>query len=214
MDYTALGQPWQETKATSETLPRKTNSFFTYAHYPENWDLKEMTFKKGKGEVKKWIWLPYLHRIPFTAGVNGTVMNGKHLDTSVAKARLVEDGYTIISSSKYSYIKVYKGIGGKVYEEKFLNIKRLTRRKVDEKFDHTEYDKFRLQLMLDRTIEPPHPIILQDKIEDIKKIRGRLGNRVHIPEIQNKIDKLTSQIDAMTAALADVEDKGIKHYAA
>jgi len=214
MDYTALGQPWQSAKVSNERLPRKTNSFFTYAHYPENWDLKEMTFKKGKGEVKKWVWLPYLHRIPFTAGVNGTVMNGKHLDPSVSKARLIEDGYTIIDSSKYNYIRVYKGIGGKVYEEKFLKIKRLTRRKIDEKFDHDEYDKFRLQLMLDGTIEPPHPIILEDKIQDIKKIRGRLGNRIHIPEIQNKIDTLTFQINAMTEALKEVEDKGLKHYAA
>ena len=212
MDYSTFGQPWQKRQVNRTRLPIKGNSMFIYTHYPENWELITMITKKGKTESKKDYWVPVLNCIRLTAGVNGVQMNGRHLDTSVARAQLTEDGHTILEPEEHDYIRVYPAIKGNYYSNRFTKIEQIGKR-IIETFNHDDYNLWRIKLVKDGYISIPHPLLLKDVIEQQQKILNRKGNKVHIPEQKRQMDIITQKIEDMKIAITELEQNGVKCYA-
>lgn len=212
MDYTTHGQPWQKRQQNRTRLPVRGNSMFIYTHYPQNWEMITITTKKGKTESKKDYWVPVLNCIRLTAGVNGVQMNGKHLDTSVARAQLVDAGHTILEPEEHDYIRVYPAHKGPYYSNRFTKIEQVGKR-IMETFNHDDFNLWRVKLMKEKFINLPHPLLLKEVIEENQKVLNRKGNKIHIPEQQRQMNIITQKIEDMKTAITELETAGIKCYA-
>ena len=212
MDYSTFGQPWQKRQVNRTRLPIRGNSMFIYTHYPENWELITMITKKGKTESKKDYWVPVLNCIRLTAGVNGVQMNGKHLDTSVARAQLMDGGQTILEPEEHDYIRVYPAHKGSYYCDRFTKIEQIGKRVV-KTFQHEDFNLWRIKLVKDGYIKLPHPLLLKDVIEENQKILNRKGNKSHIPEQRKQMDLIAEKIVDMKTAITELEKNGVKCYA-
>jgi len=212
MDYTTYGQPWQKKKIETHRLPVKANHIFFLKHHPQNWELVYIDIKKGKETIKKPYWLPALHTHKLTPGVNGCQMNGKQIDSSLAKSRVLDEGYTIIDPEKYDYIRVYPCNRGNYHVDKFTKIERIGNRIVTT-YNLNDYNLFRKDLVKAGAIKLPHPVILKGIIVDTKKRLHRKGNKSHIPEQRRIMDELVLQIEDMEKCIDTIEKTGIKYYA-
>jgi len=212
MDYSTYGQPWQKRQINKTRLPVRGNSMFIFTHYPENWEMITMIEQTKGGETKKDYWVPILNCIRLTAGVNGVQMNGKHLDTSVAKAQLVEEGHTIIDPAEHDYIRVYPAYKGNYYSDRFTKIEQIGK-KIIETFNHDDFNLWRIKLVKGKFITLPHPLLLKDVVEEHNKILNRKGSKSHLPEQQRQMIEITQKISDMKTAITELEKKGIKCYA-
>lgn len=211
MDYTTYGQPWQQKQVVNNRLPIKAKAMFFYKHHPESWEIIVMKTKKGKQIIEKPYWVPHLHCQRLTPGVNGARMNGKTVDGSLAKARAVDAGFTILDPEKIDYVRVYPAHKGNYHIDKFTKIERIGTRVV-ETFNHEDFNLFRLELVKNQHIQLPHPLILKEKIIETHKSIDRKANKSHVPEQRKAIDELYKRIDYMKQAMEGLENQGLEYY--
>ena len=161
MNYESISQPWEERTQTETRLPKRANSGFVFAHNPENWELKmyPATIETDEGKRKRQsipVLLPVLTSLPETPGVNATRAVGKRLDSSTMRARMQDIGWTLLDASKHDYMRVYPANRGNYHTTKYIRFEQIGRR-IIEHFDHEKFDDWRLSLVRDGHINPPHP---------------------------------------------------------
>lgn len=216
MDYTAISQPWEEKTQTQIRIPKQGNSRFLFAHNPENWELKmyQSTQQNEDGRKKKQlipILLPLLSSIPETPGVNGTRAVGKRIDSSTMRARLQDVGWTLLDASRHDYMRVYPAMRGNYHTTKWTRIEKIGRR-VIEHFDQEEFDAWRLSLMAEGHLSPPHPQIASLMLIEMDRAMSRLERDQHIPEVASRLKGKQEQYRNTKKAIDRISRMGAKSY--
>jgi hypothetical protein len=214
MDYTNYAQPWMVEQNAAVVLPTRPNSRFFYKHHPRNWELWHFeTAPKTtkKPAVLRPVWLPKLRGHHETAGVNGSRSNGRTVDSSLARTKMIDIGWQIISPTDHDYLRRYPCRGGFYYADKFTKLENLGGDLVTS-FDHDAFAEWRVELMKNGDIKLPHETFLKRQINLLSRRINRITRDQHIPEIAAKLKALQSMYDDMRTALEDVKKTGVGHY--
>lgn len=215
MNYSDIAQPWQTTAQKQVTLPVKANSRFFYKHHPKNWEIAyfEKQIKSGKSTktIEIPVWLPELHTHHETPGVNGCRGYTANPDSSHTRTRLSDKGWTIIAPNKHDYLRKYPARKGSYWADVFTKLENIGGDLV-QTFNHKQFAKWRLSLMVDAVIDLPHKTFLQRKMIDVKRRIERHTRNQHIPEIAAKLNGLQKMYDDMNKAMQDVVKNGVGHY--
>ena len=209
MDYTNFSQPWEEKTQTQTRIPKQANSRFIYAHNPENWELKVFdtytTNTEGKKKKEKIpLLLPILSSIPETPGVNGTRAIGGRIDSSIMRTNLQDKGWTLLDPVKHDYMRVYPAHKGNYYTSKWVRLEKVGRR-VIEHFDQDGYDQWRLFLMREGVLNPPHPQIASLQLIGMNRAMSRLERDQHIPEVANRLKSKQEELRLTKKAIDRVD---------
>lgn len=216
MNYESISQPWEERTQTETRLPKRANSRFVFAHNPENWELKmyPATIETDEGKRKKQsipVLLPVLTSLPETPGVNATRAVGKRLDSSTMRARMQDIGWTLLDASKHDYMRVYPANRGNYHTTKYIRFEQIGRR-IIEHFDHEKFDDWRLSLVRDGHINPPHPQIASLMLISMNRAMSRLERDQHIPEVASRLKSKQEKYKNTKKAIDRLEKYGAKAY--
>lgn len=216
MDYTKFSQPWEEKTQVQTRIPKKANSRFLFAHNPENWELKVFdTYttttdgKKKKQQIP--LLLPVLSSVSETPGVNGTRAVGNRIDSSIMRTNLQDKGWTLLDPVKHDYMRVYPAHKGNYHTSKWIRLEKVGRR-VIEHFDQDGFDQWRLSLMREGALNPPHPQIASLRLISMNRAMSRLERDQHIPEVANRLKSKKAELDLTKKAIKRVEDLGAGAY--
>ena len=78
--------------------------------------------------------------------------------------------------------------------------------------DREEWAKFRIKLILDGLVRPPHPTILERiRIQRARHI-DRYVRQQHIPELAGKMKAIQDEVQGMSEAIAAFKEKGRDYY--
>jgi len=224
MDYSTIAQPWQQRAEQGVRLPTLKNHRFFYKHHPKNFELnyfiKEEEVTTGTGKNKKVeivkneypVMLPSLSVQKEIPGVNGIEYVGKgKANSTIWKARLTEQGWTIIEPSKVDYLRVYPCRNGNYHATKFDKLENLGGMLVNT-FDFEEYKLFRLELVLSGIIRPIHPHIMKQRIIEIQRLCERKYQSQHIPQIAEQLNNLEKAKKDIGIFLERLQRLGIDAY--
>ena len=215
MNYKEYAQPWQQTAQQQVTLPVRANSRFFYKHHPKNWEIHyfEMEQKTGKKTevVKKPVWLPELSTHHETPGVNGTRGYTNNPDSGLARTRMQDNGWTIISPNVHDYLRKYPARNGSYWADRFTRLENIGGDLITS-FNHEDYANFRLSLMRDGVLQLPHKTFLQRKMMDIQRRIERHTRNQHIPEIAARLRGLQDLHNDMKKATTDLQKNKGLHY--
>ena len=216
MNYESISQPWVERTQTETRLPKRANSRFVFAHNPENWELKmyPATIETDEGKRKRQsipVLLPVLTSLPETPGVNATRAVGKRLDSSTMRARMQDIGWTLLDASKHDYMRVYPANRGNYHTTKYIRFEQIGRR-IIEHFDHEKFDDWRLSLVRDGHINPPHPQIASLMLISMNRAMSRLERDQHIPEVASRLKSKQEKYKNTKKAIDRLEKYGAKAY--
>ena len=209
--YTSFGQPYKEQETQELRLRTFRNDPWFYAHYPNSWDLIILEIKKEKRTIKKPVFLPRLRKISEIPGVNGSRTGYNRVDSSLMKARMVEEGWTILEPKQFDYLRLFPCINGTYYTHRFVEVEDLAGDIIEE-FNHHEFNAWRVMLMAEGYIRPPHPHIIKKLIIRASKGIDRISRFQHIPEQAIKLKQLQQKYKDMNAALKTLQDKGRAAY--
>ena len=184
MDYTNFSQPWEEKTQVQTRIPKKANSRFLFAHNPENWELKvfDTYTTTTDGKKKK-------EKIPL----------------------LLPKGWTLLDPVKHDYMRVYPAHKGNYHTSKWIRLEKVGRR-VIEHFDQDGFDQWRLSLMREGAINPPHPQIAGLRLIGMNRALSRLERDQHIPEVANRLKSKQEELRLTKKAIKRVEDLGVGAY--
>lgn len=211
-DYSRFAQPWEQKTEVQTRIPKKANSRFFFAHNPENWELKmiegySMTEEGKRKKQKTPMLLPVLSSIHEVPGVNGTRAVGSRIDSSIMRTNLLDQGWTIIDPIKHDYIRVYPAHKGNYHTSKWIRLEKVGRR-VIEHFDADSFDEWRIEIMKNGVLNPPHPQIAALRLISMNRAMSRLERDQHIPEIANRLKTKQIELKNTKAAIARVEKLG------
>lgn len=224
MDYSTLAQPWQQKAEQGVRLPTLKNYKFFYKHHPKNWELnyfyKDEEEVSGTGKNKTVeivrkeypVMLPSLSTQKEIAGVNGIEHAGRgQANSTIWKAKLFEQGWTIIEPSKVDYLRVYPCRNGNYHATKFDKLENLGGMLVNT-FDHEAYKLFRLELVSSGIIRPIHPHIIKQRIIEIQRLCERKYQSQHIPQIAEQLNNLEKAKKDIGIFLERLERLGVDVY--
>lgn len=200
------GQPWGGTVAEAQSiLPIAPNHPFYLIHDPKQWELVFVT--KNKRKTAKWA--PRFSKLWEQGGVNGVrgSSNG-NVDTMGAKMSLQKKGIKILDPKEHDYIRRYRARRGFYYQERFYTIETVGN-KVLETFDHEAYNSWRVDLVENGEIKPPHPHILKLAIETQRQRVDRLIPLQHLPQRNEQLKAEETTLKAMRAAAKKIKDEVI-----
>lgn len=216
MNYDDMAQPWSTQAATQTRLPLKSNPRYFFAHNPENWELRLFDTIHSTDDTKKKkqvaILLPTLSSIPEVPGVNSTKQIGNHIDSSVMRTHLQDNGWTILDANKHDYMRIYPAQKGNYHTSRWTSFEKVGNR-IIQKFDADGYDQWRLELMQKGVINPPHPEIASLKLIKMDRAMSRLERDQHIPEVSARLKTKQTEYRQIKAAIQRVQDKGVHAYA-
>ena len=213
MDYTSIAQPWAQQTNAAPRLPVSGNQPFFLKHNPKNWRLEPLTVPgKGKQKAKVvFVWLPHIANENERPGVNGIRLDGRTIDSTLRQSQLMKEGWTIILPHQVDYLRVYPARGGKYYTTKFFKIEDIAGELITT-LDRQEWAKFRIQLIVDGVVKPPHPSLLERvRIRRARHI-DRYVRQQHIPQLLSKMKSIQKEVDDMAAGIAEIKEKGIEYY--
>ena len=208
MNFNEYSQPWQRDRDNNFALPLKANNRFLYIHHPNNWELVEFSI----GKKKKFLFLPNMAAQRLTPGVNGVSYDGNRMNEAYLRARYYDEGLTIIDPEKIDYIRVYPAQNGKHYTDRFTTLEQIGSQ-IIKSFDTKAWNEFRLEMMRETVIAPPHPQILRSVIIDIEKNIERKLNKQHIPEQKDRLTALQAMRKNALTAIEELALKGAEVYA-
>ena len=187
-------QPWQggQNDAAKRRLNTHANHPFFLTHYPTSWDFVQ----NGKtGE-----WLPHFSELKEAPGINGVQQNKHGVDSKYARVHYSDLGFVILDYKEHDYLMRYPALGGFYYVLKWAVPKQVGK-KVFWSLNEEEFNAWRRGLVEEGIIEPPHPEIIELKIDNcVQKINRAIKNQ-HIPEVKNQIAKWDKEIKIMKASL-------------
>ena len=207
MKLNNLAHPWSAVQSEQRRLKIKKNSSFIYMHNPKNWELVHVQIDKKT----KPVLLPLVSVLRLTAGVNLVRKNGNAVNSSVAIATAVEDGFTIIDPNKYDYIRVYPCLNGNRYEDAFTSFEQLGGSLI-RSFDQNAYNDFRCQLMRDGTLNPPHEHFIKLMIQENQKLIDKYSQLQHNPNHEALYHKAVQKDKDLKQAKQALEKHGAKVY--
>ena len=214
MDYSTIAQPWSQSPSQIKRLPIDPNPSFFYKHHPKNWELVAIT-EEGTGKRKtttKFYFLPQLHDHPEQAGVAGTRGMGQNVDSTLAKAQAVSDGWTILDPEHHDYLRIYPTTrGGSYHSNKWTKLEDLGG-DVVKTFDKVGHAIWRRELVQKGIIKLPHHSILQKKIYDLERSIQRKIPHQHLPQIKQDIEHIESLKDIMVQTKDKIAQMGVKAY--
>jgi hypothetical protein len=207
---TINGQPWQAASHNTSLLPTVGNQPFWYAHHPSSWKLLQI----GTGKKKKNVWIPQLTAIQLRAGVNGVRGQAPHLDTSLMRAQLANDGWTILDPAHHDYLRIYpcQG-GGHLHLDKNIKLEVLAGHLIKDKSSVSgELEQWSLELVVSGQLRAPHEHFLRLLIQRQKKIIPRHLQNQHIPEVMEKLKAEKAILADMELALKQYKKDGLAVY--
>ena len=210
-ELTSLGQPWQEKKTQESRLRCPGNARWFFAHYPKDWELVYFETKTGKSTKKIARFLPLLRTVKELAGVNGCRGSGGYVDSSLMRANMQESGWTILQPRDHDYLRIYPALTGSYHSSRFVELEELAGDLI-ETFDHEQFNLWRLSLMREGYISPPHPHILKKIILDQSRNMNRKARFQHIPEEATKLKDMAQKKRDMESAIADLKKSGAQSY--
>ena len=197
-NYNDIAQPWSD-KQTTQVLRKRANHPWFYAHYAFNWEV--VIFEeapKGKSKAKRTaLLLPDLTKIPHMPGVNGVRDGG---DLTMLNGLLNREGWQILHPGQFDYLNVHNGIGGKYYQTRFMDVKKLANR-VIERFNKEKFNLWKKSLVFDSKIPLPHPHILQIKEIELQDKLNNLRD-LHLPHVAKKQESIQRQLADLKQAIS------------
>tara|TARA_R100000278_G_scaffold114004_1_gene92376 strand:+ start:47 stop:706 length:660 start_codon:yes stop_codon:yes gene_type:complete len=213
MDYSNIAQPWAQPSGQAPRLPVRGNFPLFLKHHGKSWRFEYLTIKgKGKAKDKRiGVWLPDIQTEYERPGVNGIRTDGRSIDSSLRQANLNKDGYVVILPHQVDYLRVYPAQGGKYYTTKFFKLENVAG-ELMKSLDRAEWAQFRIKLILDGLVRPPHPTILERiRIQRARHI-DRYVRQQHIPELAGKMKAIQDEVKGMSEAIAAFKEKGRDYY--
>ena len=217
MNYDTLSQPWSQTAPENTRLPINPDHPFYYKHFPANWEFGylKVNVTKGKKTEEKTlpVFFPEVRMERVVPGVNGVhQINGELGDPSSRLGKLRQAGYVILDPRDHDYMRVYPArYGGKKHSPKFESF-RVLANKVIQDFDRKAFNRWRLELIVNGTIQIPHDHFMELMILDTKKDPLRYQHSQHIPEVKAQLELLYKKIEDMETARQSILSKGLSYY--
>lgn len=191
------GQPWQNQR--EQRLPIVGNHPFYLMHNPLSWELVYMPTADGETYPA---WVPKLRRLWNKPGVNGCREGG---DSAPAELRFMKEGNVLLDPAKLDYIRQYPARKGWYFQEKWYTVEILAGRMI-ERFDHATYNAWRLSLVRDHHVAPPHEHVLTLQIDIQRQRIERLIRDQHIPEKKAALKNEQSILADMLQAAEDTKE--------
>ena len=206
-------QPWSNKIKQNEHLPLRGNSAFIFTHSPNNWELYRFTIEnedKRKKATEYAVLLPLFTSLSVTGGVNG-VRDGARPDPSVAVAKATQNGLTVLHPNQYDYLRLYPARTGTYHTDIWTKIEVLGGQCVFE-FDHEAFAYWRLELIKNGTIKPPHRHFVQLLQMSRQRSIDRLALDQHIPERALKLKRKQDDMRAIMDFKERLEAVGLEVY--
>jgi hypothetical protein len=213
MDYSSIAQPWAQPSGQAPRLPVRSNFPIFLKHHGKSWRFEYLTIKgKGKAKDKKMgVWLPDIQTEYERPGVNGIRTDGRNIDSSLRHANLNRDGFTVILPHQADFLRVYPARGGKYYTTKFFKLENVAG-ELMKSLDRTGWATFRIELIKDGKIKPPHPTILERiRIQRARHV-DRYIRQQHIPELAVKMKAIEAEVKAMSEGIEQIKELGLGYY--
>ena len=213
MDYSSIAQPWAQPSGQAPRLPVRSNFPIFLKHHGKSWRFEYLTIKgKGKAKDKKvGVWLPDIQTEYERPGVNGIRTDGRNIDSSLRHANLNRDGFTVILPHQADFLRVYPARGGKYYTTKFFKLENVAG-ELMKSLDRTGWATFRIELIKDGKIKPPHPTILERiRIQRARHV-DRYIRQQHIPELAVKMKAIEAEVKAMAEGIEQIKELGLGYY--
>ena len=211
MKLNSLRQPWQVRKEESKRLNIAPNSRFLWMHHPKNWEL--VTFKEeGEKRAKMLhLLLPVFTSLIAVDGINEVRSNGKSADDSVARARFMNQGLTILDPLKHDYLVTYPARGGTYYTDRF-EVLELVGDVVVKSYDKDAFNEYRRELMRQQVIDLPHSHFVRLMMIDNRRSIDKYIKDQHIPEHAVKLTRHQNIDRYLKMAIGNVQKKGYGAY--
>lgn len=197
-DYNDFAQPWAD-RPNRHFLQKRANKPWFFAHYAFNWEV--VVFEepaKGKSKAKRTaLLLPDLTKIPHMPGVNGVRDGG---DLTMLNGLLSREGWQVLHPRDFNYLNVHNAIGGKYYQVRFMEIRKLANR-VIERFNREDFNNWRRNLIANKQVPLPHPHILQIKEIELQDKINNLRD-LHLPHVAKKQESLQLQLADLKQAIS------------
>mgnify|MGYP003624567755 CR=1 FL=1 len=186
-------QPWTGSTIdpTEIRLNISTNAAYYLMHHPEQW---ELIITDGVGE-----WLPNFSQLLEIAGVNGVQQTPTGIDSTMARVKFMDLGFTILDQ-EMGYQTRYRTRSGGYYYTSVFDTPKVVGSKTFWSTDMVAYNDWRRSLITDGFINPPEPEILELLEERHQKRIERNIRLQHIPEVQQKLENLRLELDQMQDA--------------
>jgi hypothetical protein len=213
MDYSSIAQPWAQPSGQAPRLPVRSNFPIFLKHHGKSWRFEYLTIKgKGKAKDKKvGVWLPDIQTEYERPGVNGIRTDGRNIDSSLRHANLNREGFTVILPQQADFLRVYPARGGKYYTTKFFKLENVAG-ELMKSLDRTGWATFRIELIKDGKIKPPHPTILERiRIQRARHV-DRYIRQQHIPELAVKMKAIEAEVKAMSEGIEQIKELGLGYY--
>ena len=213
--YDNFAQPWEEKTTQGTRIPKKKNPRFFFAHNPESWETvifeKYQIIDDKKKKVSIPLLLPVLSTCQEEAGVNlCRIVNGR-LDSSMMRTNMQDQGWTILDPRRLDYLRVYPAHKGNYHTSKWMRLEKVGRRMI-EHFDQKGFDEWRMSLVADGHIQPPHPKIAELRLISMNRAMSRLERDQHIPEVEIRLKKKQQDYRDTKKAISRVDKLGRDAY--
>tara|TARA_B100000287_G_scaffold246687_1_gene231866 strand:- start:557 stop:1093 length:537 start_codon:yes stop_codon:yes gene_type:complete len=176
-------------------------------HHPKNWTFNVL--KEGKKE--KPIFLPKLTRFVCKAGVNGVGGTQDAPDTRTARVQFQDQGFTLLDPEKYNYLSIYPAIGGEYICNKWTTLESIGG-KILTNHDNDSFAKWRMSLVADGTLKPPHDQILELEIRKLQDLITMHDSKPHIPQAVGASQAASERLVQMQKAKEAIKKNGVSYY--
>ena len=210
MNLDDISYPWTQAKQAQKRLNTKSNQPYMYAHHPKNWELVYIP-TDDKRKKEKPILVPVFSVLRIEAGINNVKLNGGQLETSYAVSSAKENGFTVLDPNEHDYIRVYPAMGGNLYADKFTTYEQFGTSLLST-FNHGLYNDFRIALVRDGYIKPPHSHFLRVLQNDNRKKIEKYSQSQHNPRHASLYGDALQYEKALLAAMSAIQEQGTKYY--
>ena len=211
MKLNSLSQPWQVQKSVNERLPLAPRPRFIWMHHPQNWELVSFREEGEKRAKVNHLLLPMFTTLIARDGVNEVRSAGKTADDSVAKARFMNQGLTILDPLKYNYLVTYPANGGTYHTDRFEILEKIGNVIVKD-YDYDAYNEFRRNLMKEKVFDLPHEHFIKLMMIDNRRSIDKYIKDQHIPESAVKLSKYQNIGRNLKTAIQNIKKKGYSVY--
>lgn len=182
-------------------LRLRPNHDFYLMHHPSGFRLE----RTDRG----WEVLPVLKDLVKVGGINAVVLTEAGPNTSAARARLRDNGWTVLENQD-DYRVLYDVAGGIAHRLRWEAVDRFPDGEVEVTLDEKGWADYRRSLVERKIIPPPRPKVLAQLRRRLERRIGRRGAKLSIPafrEAQERDeDRLEGLADALVSTPVVVED--------
>ena len=210
MSYDNIAQPWSApNNAPTKRIPKRGKGLWRYMHHPKSWVL--YIFPQAGKKADKPIFIPKLRKFWETPGVNGVGGTQDNPDTRMARLQFTDQGFTILDPQNFDYLRVYPAIGKDLVVTKWTKLENLGGTVVTSSND-LEFAKWRLSLVAEKHLKPPHKQILMLMIRKQQELINMHDSKPHIPSSVGASTQARKKLEAMQDALLGLQKHGLKYY--